>query len=66
MMPNVRGDRSTRRQIFAYAVLLVLSTALPPLLGVGGIGYALVAAAGGMTFVVFAWRLLKACACTAS
>lgn len=60
MMPNVRGERSTRRQIFVYSLLVVLSSALPLALSLGGIGYALVAACGGAVFIVFAWRLLTA------
>ena len=60
MMPNVKGDRATRRQIFAYSVLAAASTALPPVLGVGGIAYAGIAAIGGAAFIAFAWRLLKA------
>ena len=62
MMPNVRGDRSTRSQIFAYSILVVASTALPIALGIGGMAYAVVAAIGGAAFIAFAWRLLKASA----
>ena len=54
------GERSTRRQIFAYAALVVLSTALPPVLGVGGLIYAAAAAIGGALFLFAAWRLLVA------
>jgi protoheme IX farnesyltransferase len=62
MMPNVKGDRATRRQIFAYSILVAASTVLPIALGIGGLAYAAVAAIGGGAFVAFAWRLLKASA----
>ena len=60
MMPNVKGERSTRRQILAYSLLLAASTALPPILGVGGEVYAAVALICGIVFIAFAWRLLVA------
>jgi protoheme IX farnesyltransferase len=57
MMPNVHGERSTRRQIVLYAVLLAASTALPPLLGVGGALYTGVAAVCGLVFIALSVRL---------
>jgi protoheme IX farnesyltransferase len=58
MMPNVRGERSTRLQIFAYAWLTVLCSLL--LLASGQAGYLYLAAAlalGGV-LVTRSWRLL--------
>jgi protoheme IX farnesyltransferase len=57
MMPNAQGERSTRRQIVLYAVLLAASTALPPVLGVGGILYVGIAAICGIAFVALSIRL---------
>ncbi|MEM1284445.1 MAG: heme o synthase [Pseudomonadota bacterium] len=60
MMPNVAGDRSTRLQIFVYALLLAPLGVLPAVLGYAGAVYALVSAVGGALFVVQAHRLMKA------
>ena len=60
MMPNVAGDRSTRLQIFVYALLLAPLGVLPAVLGYTGAAYALVSAVGGALFVVQAHRLIKA------
>lgn len=58
MMPNVKGERSTRLQIFLYAWLTVLCSLL--LLASGQAGYLYLAAAlalGGV-LVTRSWRLL--------
>lgn len=60
MMPNVAGDRSTRTQIFIYALLLAPLGMLPAFLGFAGTAYALVSVVGGVLFVLQAHRLLKA------
>ena len=59
MMPNVAGAASTRRQIFAYALLIAPVGVLPWPLGFTGPGYGLVAAALGLGFVFHAWRVLR-------
>ncbi len=59
MMPNVAGELSTRRQIFAYTVLLAIAAMLPSVLGYSGWVYTVVAAATGLTFVYYAWKLLR-------
>ncbi|MBN9335484.1 heme o synthase [Devosia sp.] len=60
MMPNVKGEASTRRQIFVYTVILAVSAFLPVYLGTGGWIYAAVAALTGFGFVYLAIRLLRA------
>jgi protoheme IX farnesyltransferase len=61
MMPVVAGEVSTRRQILAYAVLLLplsLSPCLiPRQLGGTGMLYGVAAAALSLVFVVLAWRV---------
>ena len=59
MMPNVVGNASTKRQIFAYTVLLALSAMLPTVLGFAGLVYTSVAVITGGAFMLYAWRLLR-------
>ncbi|MBY0423899.1 MAG: UbiA family prenyltransferase, partial [Parvularculaceae bacterium] len=59
MMPVVHGERSTRRQIFGYAIIVALAGLAPSLLGFAGPVYAATAAALGVWFVVLAWRVLR-------
>jgi protoheme IX farnesyltransferase len=51
MMPNVAGDRSTRRQIFAYAVIVSLVATAPWLLGHASVVYGVVSLALGAQFI---------------
>jgi protoheme IX farnesyltransferase len=60
MMPNVAGPESTRRQIFAYTLLLAPLGVLPALLGFGGLIYLGVSALAGALMVLLAWRILTA------
>ncbi len=60
MMPNVAGDRSTRRQIMAYTVALALFALVPVAMAMGGLVYLVVATAGGVGMLGIAWRILKA------
>ena len=60
MMPNVAGDRSTRRQMFAYTILVSLAGVAPWSLGFVGSAYGLISAALGAAFVRYAWNVLKA------
>ena len=55
MLPVVAGLDETRRQILIYAVLFVATTALPVVLGFGGLGYAAVATVTGAAFLYFTW-----------
>ena len=59
MMPNVAGEASTKRQIFAYAILVAISGVLPTLLGFASLFYGLFAAALGLGFVWYSWRVLR-------
>ncbi len=58
MMPVVKGARSTRRQIFAYSLLLAPLGVAPVLTGLGGPLYAAVSILGGAAFLLLAGRLL--------
>lgn len=58
MMPNVRGERSTRRQILAYAWLTALCSLLLLASGDAGWLYLAVAVALGAVLVLRSWRLL--------
>src|SRR5690242_14563233 len=58
MMPNVAGEASTRRQIFAYAVLVAIVGVLPWFLGYTSAAYGVLSAALGAGFVWYAWAVL--------
>ncbi|RWM13686.1 MAG: protoheme IX farnesyltransferase [Mesorhizobium sp.] len=58
MMPNVAGHASTRRQIFAYALVLAPVGVLPWALGYTTAGYGVVSAVLGAGFVWYAWKVL--------
>jgi len=58
MLPNVAGELSTRRHIFAYAVLLAPVGVLPWGLGYTSAGYGVAAAALGLGFLGYAWKVL--------
>ncbi|NWG45104.1 MAG: protoheme IX farnesyltransferase [Alphaproteobacteria bacterium] len=60
MMPNVAGAPSTRRQIVAYAVLLLVAALSPLALGFAGALYGLVALLGGGAFLALALALARA------
>jgi protoheme IX farnesyltransferase len=58
MMPNVAGEASTRRQIFAYTLLVAPVGVLPWFLGYTSIVYGLAAAVLGAGLVWHAWNVL--------
>jgi heme o synthase len=58
MMPNVAGELSTRRQIFAYTLLVAAIGVLPWLFGFAGAAYGIAALALGAGFVWYAWKVL--------
>ncbi|WEK06793.1 MAG: heme o synthase [Candidatus Devosia phytovorans] len=58
MMPNVKGNQSTKVQIFVYTLILAASAMLPTVLGFAGWVYTTVAVITGVSFSWFAWRLL--------
>jgi protoheme IX farnesyltransferase len=59
MMPNVAGIASTKRQIFAYTLIISPVGVLPAVLGYVSFGYGLVATGLGAAFVWYAWKVLK-------
>jgi protoheme IX farnesyltransferase len=59
MMPVVRGEAETRRQIVLYTCLLVVLTLLPVVFGFFGAIYAVAAVALGTGFLVLALRLQR-------
>jgi len=60
MMPVVAGERSTRYQILAYAVALLVLTLVPWWLGLAGLTYGLSALVLGLVFVALsAWVGLR-------
>ncbi|HET9719683.1 MAG TPA: heme o synthase [Solirubrobacteraceae bacterium] len=59
MMPVVRGEHETRRQIFLYSLLLYALTQLPFCAGAFGLFYMVCSMVLGLGFVGGAWRLYK-------
>jgi heme o synthase len=59
MMPVVRGEAETRRQIVLYTVLLVVLTMLPVLFGFFGAIYAAVALPLGVAFITLSVKLQR-------
>jgi protoheme IX farnesyltransferase len=59
MLPVVRGDQATARQIMAYTVALVAVSVVPFALGDFGAVYLVAALVLGAVFVRLAWRLLR-------
>jgi protoheme IX farnesyltransferase len=58
MMPNVAGELSTRRQIFAYSLLLAPIGLLPWVFGFATGFYGAASAGLGAGFIWHAWKLL--------
>jgi protoheme IX farnesyltransferase len=59
MLPVVRGEEATRRQIVVYALILVAFTLLPAMTAFFGVAYLVAAAALGAGFIALALRLLR-------
>jgi protoheme IX farnesyltransferase len=59
MLPVVRGEDDTRRQILLYTVLLYAVTQLPFCAGGFGVEYLVVSMTLGAGFIYMAWRLLR-------
>jgi protoheme IX farnesyltransferase len=59
MMPVARGAASTRKQIFLYSLLFTPICLAPAFTGLGGPSYLAVAAAGGLVFLLLAWRVFR-------
>ena len=60
MMPVVKGEASTRKQIFAYALILAATGVSPFLIGMAGYLYLGVSMLLGAGFVALSWSVLKA------
>lgn len=58
MLPVVRGEGATRRQILAYTAFTVLLTAVPVVTGAMGVPYAVAATVMGSLFLYLALRML--------
>jgi len=59
MLPVVRGEAETRRQILLYTVLLYAVTQLPFCAGGLGVAYVIPSIALGAAFIFFATKLLR-------
>jgi protoheme IX farnesyltransferase len=59
MLPVVRGEDETARQIVLYTIALVAFTLAPALWGMFGLVYLVAAAALGATFLALAWMLRR-------
>ena len=59
MLPVTHGSLSTRRHVFAYTLLLFISTLLPVAVSMSGAIYLCTACILGSIFVFKAWRLLR-------
>jgi heme o synthase len=60
MLPVVRGERDTVRQILLYSLVLVGVTLLPLAWNMFGVEYAVAALVLGAIFIWMAWRLRRA------
>jgi protoheme IX farnesyltransferase len=59
MLPNVSGERETRKQILLYSVILAPLGVAPALLGFAGPAYGIAAALLGLVFVALAIELWR-------
>ncbi len=59
MMPVIRGEKTTRLQIFIYTLELVAVTLLMPLLNLTGSVFLISAAVLGLWLIGAAWRVLR-------
>jgi len=57
MMPNVRGEAETRRQIFLYAIIMAVAGVAPFAMGFAGPFYGAVSLGMGAAFAWLAWKV---------
>ncbi len=60
MMPVAKGEKSTRLQIFIYALILAAAGLAPFVLGMAGALYLAVSASLGAGFVWLSWKVFRA------
>jgi heme o synthase len=60
MLPNVKGERETIRQIIVYTLVLIAVTLVPVAYGTFGVVYAVSALALGLAFLAFTLQLRRA------
>lgn len=60
MMPNVRGEHSTKKQIFFYTILMAICAAGPYIIGFAGVFYSIFSTILSIVFIYLAYRLWKA------
>ncbi len=60
MLPVIRGELETRKQILIYTIVLVLITLLAPVVGLAGMVYEVGAVILGLWLLGMAWRLWRA------
>jgi protoheme IX farnesyltransferase len=58
MMPNVKGAKSTKRQIFAYSIVLAVAGLAPYFVGMSGFAYLFAAVMLGAAFIFMSFRVL--------
>ncbi|MBB5073522.1 protoheme IX farnesyltransferase [Bartonella callosciuri] len=59
MMPNVRGERSTKKQILVYSIIMAICATGPYITGFAQITYGIFSTILSITFIYFAYRLWK-------
>jgi len=59
MLPVVRGERETARQIVLYTAVMVVATLVPVAFGVFGLVYGVAALLLGAVFAWLAWQLWR-------
>ncbi len=59
MMPNVKGAKSTRLQIFVYSVILAVTALLPVVTGLAGALYTGVAIVLNLVFLAMAYKVWR-------
>jgi len=57
MMPVIKGDLYTKKQIFFYSILMVITSFLPYIVGIAGLPYVIVASISGIMFLYYAYNL---------
>jgi protoheme IX farnesyltransferase len=59
MLPNVAGERETRKQILIYSAIVAVIGVTPTIMGFAGIFYGVVAALLGAIFVALALDVFR-------